>query len=511
MTEETLGLTQTARARSPESTPAKGRLLIAGIFLAVLLFASWSRFYTFFLPHWQGDQSQYVGLARKLDSEGYGAFNLSRLGIEHITFIRYPEWQYIYPVILKEGEPGDFYKAYDMFGIQFNKLPLYHKSPLFPAALVQTHRLLAAYDQPYGVFATKSDFVLKEMPFNYKFAKAQLWASIVPFLSSLGVIILTFFLGRMFFGARIGLLAMFLQALHPVSIVNAYKILADDFASFFATACLILFCYGFSKKSGPIVIVAGMVHGMGILAKQSLVLYLPSFWIFILLTEPMDIKDPRTWLKNILNKYFLLFVAGSLFICFHWLQRVYAVYGDPFFQPNIDSTFVSDKTGWFKQVLTSRPAAIWLFILNIPVLCPLFAFGHLTFFSFIKKIFRSGCENQSRRPVLLMWLCVLSFLMFFVFRVESREERYLLPVYPALSVLSAWGLINVRRWALRRFGVLRIWIDCFLVALFAWSVLWAVSISLESVFWQRFLVLKPWAAFCSFWSGSYRMLTPWTQ
>ncbi|MFC1480616.1 hypothetical protein ACFL5Y_04155, partial [Candidatus Omnitrophota bacterium] len=53
---------------------AKKIVIIA--FLAILVLAFTLRKHTFDLPHWSGDQHQYIGLAFKLDTQGMSGYNL---------------------------------------------------------------------------------------------------------------------------------------------------------------------------------------------------------------------------------------------------------------------------------------------------------------------------------------------------------------------------------------------------------------------------------------------------
>ncbi len=471
----------------------------ASLFVAILCSAAWFRVYTFWLPHWQGDQSQYVALAKKIESENYIDFNLSRLKIQRLVFKDYPDWRFMYPVILLNDDPGDFYAAYDRFGLQFNKMSLYHKSPLFPAVLSMSHRLFLGYNKPLGVIATKTYYKFQGIIFNPVFFNMQFWAAIVPFVCSLLTIVLTFFFARHLFGLRTAFMSMALLSLHPVSIINAYKVLSDDLATVCGLTAMYLFYLAAQRGRNFLVFTAGMIAGYAVLAKQSLLLVVPAVWAFQFFSEEaLELKSPRTWARSLMNKNGILFFLGMLLISYNWFELVYKVYGNPFYQPEIKQTFITDRSGWFKTVLQTRPHSLWLFIFNVPLLCFPFIFGHLTIVDFAKKLVAGPrCGDSHRRPLLFLWFWIISFLVFFIFRVESREERYLLPAYPAMAILSGYGLERFRRWLATRTGFAAA--GTVILVLFLLAALWSVPISFITAFNQRFLVLDPWASFKECW------------
>ena len=479
--------------------PDLGKKTVLLAFILILLFSFFVRSFSFFLQHWQGDQSQYVALAMKLKEQGLRGYNLTQMEIRRMIFTQYPDWQFMYPVLLKEGVEGDFFKAYERFGLEFNNMPLYYKSPLFPATLALSHRLFAPPNQPFVVVKTNMNETHK-VYYDLFFVKTQFWAVIVPLLSNLLVIVLTFFFARKLFDSRTALLAMLLMSLHPIGIVTSYKVLADDFVSFFVIAALFLFYLANEKKSLSWALTAGVTAGFAFLAKQSAVLILPTAGLFLLLTGEKKWFDPRAWRAVLTNRTFLFFVFGSVFISAHWFVKIYQTYGNPFYQPSPFQMSEEDKTGWF-GILSLRPHVLMLFVLNIPYLCPPFIFGHLTFKDFVRSVWKRTLKALppagEERSVLFLWAWVLPFLLFFVFRIESKEERYLLPVYPALAVLSAVGLLKFSRWLSARFN--RATVNWSVAVLLLLTTAWSVPIAMETVFHERFLILQPAKDFLSFY------------
>ena len=121
------------------------------LLIPILLLAGWARQYTFWQPHWQGDQSQNVILAMKLNERGIRGYNLSEVRVHVLGLENESQW-YLSYADLDRGKAGDLARAYKMFDLDFyTSLPLFYKAPLFPAALSLSHQLFAPPGLPYVV------------------------------------------------------------------------------------------------------------------------------------------------------------------------------------------------------------------------------------------------------------------------------------------------------------------------------------------------------------------------
>ncbi len=468
------------------------RLSERKIFVAagmILIFAFAIRFLTFFLPHWQGDQSQYVALAMKYDTLGLDGLNLDQIQINQVPFLGSQDWQFVYPVLSKNKGDSDLYRAYEKFGLEFYKLPLFYKSPLFPVVLAVSHRWFAPQGQPFVVTKTLSGDKPRKLYINWFLFKTQFWAVIVTLASSLLTILFVFFFARELFGPRIALYAMFLAAIHPVPLLNSYKILSDDFASFFVITSLFIFYIAHQKKNLFFVFISGAIAGLGILAKQSTILILPSIVLYLFFCDGEKWHRPAAWVNFFKRGYFLWFFLGAFFISAHWFYLVYQVYGNPFFEPDIQNIVNVELSGWHR-LLSNRPTGFVLFLMNVPLFCPPYLFGHLSFQNFCKQLLSSVGPESQRRAVLFLWFWVLPMLLFFVFRIESREERYLLPAYPALAILSAYGLSAFQDRFSKHYGK-PLFFGSLTVLFLAGAAAWSVPIALESALRQNFLVQHP--------------------
>lgn len=465
-------------------------ILVYFSLLVVLAFALWVRQFTFWQPHWQGDQSQYITLAMKLNEKGISGYNLTEAEINVRNIADSKSFYVTYPVF-KKGIVGDFYKAYEMFGFNYyNEMPFYYKAPLFPTALSLSHKLLTPFGMPYVVVNLRKGYEPGDYR-NPSFPRLQTWAVIVPLLSSLLVVLLTFVFAKKYFSNWTALTSAFLMAIHPVSITLSQKILADEFASMFMIASLYIFLIAYEKKSSMGSLLAGVVAGFGLLSRQTNGLGILTVWLFtIFLNEKAFSRTDWVGnLKIIFNKYFLFFFLGALFISFDWFIKVYGYYGHPLYEPDVKRKIMEDRTGWF-EVLNKRPHAAILFSVGIPYLCPPFLFAYASIKRFFLELMNAIKKRTGSFNILFLWLWILPPYIFFMGRIESKEHRYMLMVYPALAILAAIYLESFYTWLKR--ASKKPWIaHAVIILFFMASAVWSYSIAKKTILAGGFLIYKP--------------------
>jgi len=123
----------------------KNVIFTALITFLLLLFASFVRVSTFVLPHDNGDQVFYLGLAMKLDKFGFSGYTMrgiNVLGNESIIAL-----------IPTEEEKGSLLKGLARSGVTYYDEPLFHRPYGFAYALMLSHRLFAGH-LPYVALNT---------------------------------------------------------------------------------------------------------------------------------------------------------------------------------------------------------------------------------------------------------------------------------------------------------------------------------------------------------------------
>jgi 4-amino-4-deoxy-L-arabinose transferase-like glycosyltransferase len=253
--------------------------------------------------------------------------------------------------------------------------PVSYKPPLFAAALNLSHRWFTKGNQPYLIVMTNlregvrtADKKLLEL-----FYKAQFWAVIVPLASNLIVVFLTFFLGRLLFHERAGLIAAYMMAIHPVGIVTSNRVLIDDFLSLWVILAFLIFYWVYHRNSFLGSFASGIALGMALLSKQNAILLLPAMWLYVFCVS-----------RKIFSPHFMIFAVTGIFLSASWYLRVYQTYGTPLYHPGYKTMVEMSKTvsgEWF-TLLAKRPHPAILFSVGIPYLCPPMIFAYATLVDF---------------------------------------------------------------------------------------------------------------------------------
>ena len=371
-------------------------------------------------------------------------------------------------------------------GLDYYDVPLFQNAPGFPFALVISHRFFAAKDKPYSSVATRdnANFLLAKSRPTIIF-DTQFYLTIVPFLFSILTVGLIFFLAKRLFSAKVGLYAALIYAIDPVNIMTSQRIWADDMLTFFVLLSVFLFIISLDRKNPLISFLSGAACGAAIMTKQTALLMVPvisSFYIYANSRYLMDIKKaPRI----IFNRYNVCFLLGVLALTWFWFHKVYEVYGTPFFTNLRDLSVIvkNDKSGWH-EMLSRRPHAYILYLVGTIYLSPLFMYAFYSLRYFILEIKKERKELSRNMRMGILWIWVLTFYLL-SFAI-GKEERYMLPMHPALAILAAVSLVILQnRIRPKKAGTM---IVCIILALSIW---WSVSIGIEYVMLNHALIVKP--------------------
>jgi 4-amino-4-deoxy-L-arabinose transferase-like glycosyltransferase len=460
------------------------KVLAAAILIGIILFSVYLRHHTFWLPHWKGDQNQYLALALKLEKVGFNHFNLR--GVDS-KMIRLGKSRSIKLGMVKLARDldskGTFLFVLDMLGVNYYDQAFYHKPPGFPFMLMLSHKLFADKNQPYVVLISDLKQLVRKIK-PYVFFQAQFWAAVVPLFFSLGLVLLTFFLGKVLFSYRVGLYAAFLMAMNPISIMTSQYLLADDMMAFFTTAAVLTYVLGFKKTKNWLILLSGLFCGVGVLAKQTAGYFLIAVWIFSIFYYWHKIKNVKSLPKVIFNKHFILASIGVFLVSGFWFMKIYQVYGNPLWRPPHPD--VGD-VGWFK-IVRNRPPGWILFSVGIPWLAPLFVFAYCSLRDFALSLINFFKRKSYDYKFIFPWTII--FVFGFMLR-NSTEHRRMLPVYPLLAVFAGCYLSRLFfylqrfKWAKNR--AIR---ESIILALFLLSAIQSLPIAIDVTF-GKMLVLEP--------------------
>jgi 4-amino-4-deoxy-L-arabinose transferase-like glycosyltransferase len=415
-------------------TKSVGSILIFALIFAL---AFYLRQFTFWLPHWQGDQSQYVMLAMKIASEkSLKAYNLSEVNTEEIRPAT-PPGAKIAMVYRAKGQSGDILESYHRNSIGYYDMPFFYKAPLFPVILALTHQWIGPAGVPFAVVESNlAREVLKVRP--QIFFSTQFWAVVVPFATSLLIVLITFLWARRRFGDRAALYAAFILAVNPVGILTSNRLWTEDLMTVFLTLSMILYFEAFVRGKLVLCFGAGALMGLAVLTNQKSLLAASGLWVFSMIGLRAEgkksiwriVSDGRWW----------VFAAGLALVSGWWFIKIYGIYGNPLWGPNSEKISPSDW-GWYR-VLLSRPHGLIFYPVGTAAVSWGFAAGYLTLRDGLRSAFYAWSGKKVDLTALFCWVWIFSFAIYLMSK-RTGEYRYLFPAYPALAAMSGWMLVRL--------------------------------------------------------------------
>jgi len=423
---------------------------------AILVLAASLRVFTFYLPHNHGDQIFYLGLAMKLEKFGLKGYNLQ--GIDVLSN------EYFVAVTPSENSTkGNLLEGLEKENIfYYSQEPLSKMPPAFSYLLMMSHKifsrekLFVAVDKNLGPDVV---FVRPQI-----FLKTQFYAVWISFAFSILFIYVTFLLGKLFFNEKVGLWASFLIAISPVDLLTSQRIWTDDMLAFFIALCVLLFWYGRIKNNALFTFLSGVSVGIATITKGSGIFIMIIIVLFNILTLGKNSAAIRGTFRHV-----FIFIAASIATAALWYYRVAMIYGTPFplsgYQKDIEKV-----SAWFSMLNErSRFCHFYYFV----CLTPFFIFFYI---EAIQTILRKAVTKE--KMFLLLWFLFFTIILV---KIRAKEERYMLPAYPAIAILSAVAIEDVRR-TLRSVIANKFLCAMVIVCISLACTAWSIYIGLRHVF-----------------------------
>lgn len=427
-------------------------LLLAGIL--ILLFAASFRIHTFYLPHNHGDQLFYLGLAMKLKHAGLSDYNLKSIDIGQDKDI-------LAVLPARAGSKGRMLESLEKGNVfYYSNESLSNMPPGYSYLLMLSHEIFCRGRMFITVTNNLGPLAIIFRP--KLFLDAQFYAVWINFIFSLLFIVVIFILGRTFFNEKVGLWAAFLMATSPLDILTSQRLWSDEMVSLFMAICVLLYWTGKKRDDLWIIFASGLSAGLASLSKSSGLFVIVIIVIWEMLCKA---RERKSALKLLIDRKLAVFFLSSIAVASIWYYRVTLVYGVPWYSPHQNG--IEKVSMWF-LMLKQRPwyGQLYYFVW----LTPLFI---LFYFELAKTILRKMFTQE--RMLLLVW--VFAFIGIFI-AIGAKEERYLLPAYPAIAIFTGLALEDIRETLNRPryLGTIIIMI-CLCI-----SALWSIDLGLSCVF-----------------------------
>ncbi len=341
----------------------------------------------------------------KLDHGGFKSYNLQNAGIiekngsKEITIVNNPK-----RTILAEEKSYGFY-CYDE--------PLFYSPPVFPYLINFSHHLFSPGDSYYYLIPHNS----------IRFHQKEFYANIIPFLFSLLTIILLYIFCVLWFDLETGLLASLLLSVSPINILCAGRLWSDSALTFFMFGALLFFLLGVKKNNLWITLLGGILSGLAVLTKVSGLFVIFTLGIYVFAMTCIESKRKSKFTFCLELKHYLLLLLMTLSLSLPWFMLVFKTFGNPLHFPSQPH---EDKVTHWHALIYHRPW--YTYTLNIILQNPLWilALGGILM----------PFKNRNILLLLTLWTVELWFYLSFIWL--GKENRYMLPTYPALAILTAF-------------------------------------------------------------------------
>jgi len=476
----------------------KNKSLIINVTILVLIVfaALYLRQNTFWLAHWKGDQEHYLALAMKLDRFGLEGYNLRgvdvRMGRFNAAEVRGHTVEGIMAEVVPapSGSIGYILNVLLNYGVKHYDNPLHHVGPGFPYALIASNKLFGKNGKFTAV--NKSMGRLTKFIKPPEYFKAQFYSVIVPLFFSLGLIVVIFLLGKALFSAEVGLLAAFLQSVNAVDLLSSQRLWTDGMTTFFVALSVLWFVLALRKDNILLSLLSGLSLGVATLARQNVLIAIVPVLLFMFAQQ--KINKPKMGVKKLFsNRLLIIFVSAFLVSVSFWFWKVFKTYGNFFFMPSTDLTKLMDGTRWYGWI-EERPHPLILYTIGMICVSPIFVFA----FALFKKCYRAIVNFFKNKlvegdlPFILLFTWFLVFFISFTCFYSGKEHRYLLPAYPALSILSAYGLFRFRKWLCGKIPVKKaIFSNAVMLLIIGSYVYWSIYVADQVVLSDKSLIIVP--------------------
>lgn len=244
-------------------------------------------------------------------------------------------------------------------------------------------------------------------------------------LAAAATVLATFFFGRAVWNWRVGLLAALILATCPEWLRWAVRARSDMVLLFFLTAGQFLFFRAFEERAAQprTLYLLYCAIGLAVLAKGPQGLLLPGFVAVVFLWRAGHLR-----LLGHMQLGRGALIAGCIAVSWYllaWLQG-----GGEFFQRQI----LDENVYRFFSSAAGGPSREHGLFYYLPTVFTGMLPWSLFFPAVAVHIYRTRGALENRQRYLLCWLGV-EFLFFSL--ASGKRSNYILPVYPALALLSA--------------------------------------------------------------------------
>lgn len=254
-------------------------------------------------------------------------------------------------------------------------------------------------------------------------------------LFSVGIVAVSYFLISKMFNKNLALLVSFGISLSWIALFFTGRVMTDIPGTFFVLLALLLFWKGYMlNENKKFIWISGIFFGLALLTRFQYVMFLPSFFILVLLKEKLSFyKNKNLW---ILLACLLIIILP--FFILYWMHFGNVV-------TDILARYFGIGASAAKETSALKIGNIPKYLYDFPYMLTtsifvLFILGSILFlFNLIlglDKIFEN--EELKKKIFILSWMlipmAVLGYITVYV------EQRYIMPLLPFLFLIAVLPL-----------------------------------------------------------------------
>lgn len=264
-----------------------------------------------------------------------------------------------------------------------------------------------------------------------RFGVTEFAARLPSAIAALGVVLLTYYLGRRMFDPATGLLAGLILLSSIQFCLLAHAATPDMLLLFGVTLGMAAFWSGYDRDRRLWLITCAFGAAFAVLAKGPVGIALPGLVIGLFLLSRGEVK--RAWDWRLLG--------GAVIFCLIALPW-YILVGSETKGAFLRGFWWNENVGRFLEPLESHRGPIFYYPLALVIgLAPWSVFLIPTVWNGIREARDAGCARLQQRFLLIWAGC---YLLFFT-AAATKLPNYILPLYPALALLTARTLERWRR------------------------------------------------------------------
>jgi 4-amino-4-deoxy-L-arabinose transferase-like glycosyltransferase len=234
----------------------------------------------------------------------------------------------------------------------------------------------------------------------------------MPLIGALGVSLI-YLLGKRMFNSEVGIYSAIFLMLTPLYVSSSSKILTETYMTFFILLTIISFWKGYEEGNSYHKILFGFFFALALLARYTTLWFIPVFFFYFLIRTKS--------LKFILDKYLWGAMGVFMVTLIPWFIYGYFEYG------NILGGFIHGIKAamyWGGTQSVFFYFQKWWKMFSVVGVISILAIG---------KIFTKNKSSSPKFLILILW--TLFFILMALF-MPHKEERFILPIVPALCILA---------------------------------------------------------------------------